>query len=281
MTLLLGAHMSVAGGIPLACERGREVGCTAIQIFTKSERQWKAKPLSDEDAASFRKSRQECGIRAAFAHDSYLINLASPDAELRKKSIQAFVHELERCEALGLEFLVTHPGSPGEAGEKVGLEMMSRSINEVHRETKGIVSRILLETTAGQGATVGWKFEQMRAIRDGLKEPERIGFCVDTCHIFAAGYDISTREGWEKVFDEFDRILGTSSIQAFHVNDSKKGLGCRVDRHEHIGKGCIGIEAFRCLMNDPRFREVPKVLETPKENDMDVENLRVLRSLVA
>jgi len=281
MTPLLGAHMSVAGGISLACERGREAGCTAIQLFTKSERQWKAKPLSDDEVAAFRKARHECGIEVAFAHDSYLINLATPNGDLRKKSIAAFLHELERCEALGLDFLVTHPGSPGEAGEKVGIDKMARSLNEVQSHTRGLAVQILLETTAGQGATVGWRFEQLRAIRDGLKEPDRIGFCVDTCHIFAAGYDVSTPDGWARVFDEFDTHLGTDTIRAFHVNDSKKGLGCRVDRHEHIGKGCIGLEAFRCLMNDPRFVRIPKVLETPKEDDMDLQNLRILRGLVS
>jgi deoxyribonuclease-4 len=156
---------------------------------------------------------------------------------------------------------------------------MIASLNDVHKRTRGVKTRILLETTAGQGATVGWRFEQMRAIRDGLKQPERLGFCVDTCHVFAAGYDLSTKAGWARVFEEFDTVLGTDTIVAFHVNDSKKGLGCRVDRHENIGKGAIGLEAFRCLMSDPRFKKVPKVLETPKEDDMDIVNLRTLREM--
>jgi len=280
VSLLIGAHMSVAGGFHLACERAREVDCAAIQVFTKSERQWKSKPIADEEAAAFRRARKTHGIEVAFAHDSYLINLATPDAALRRKSIAAFVHELERCETLGLDFLVTHPGSPGEAGEAKGLRFMSKALDEIHRRTKGFRAGVVLETTAGQGATLGWRFEQLRAIRDGLREPERIGVCVDTCHVFAAGYDISTREGWNRVFEDFDRTLGIGTIRAFHVNDSKKGLGCRVDRHEHLGRGCLGLEAFRSLMNDPRFRDVPKVLETPKDDDMDAENLRVLRSLV-
>lgn len=273
---LLGAHMSIAGGYHLACERAKLLGANAIQIFTKNASQWKAKPILDEEARAFRQARLAAGIEIAFAHDSYLINLAAPDGELRRKSIGAFVHELERCEQLGLAYLVTHPGSPGDAGEKAGIRNMIRSLNSAMRHSK---TRVLLETTAGQGATLGWKFEQMAAIRDGLREP--VGFCLDTCHLFAAGYDLSTKAGWGRVLGEFDKVLGIPTIHAFHVNDSRKGLGCRVDRHEHIGKGALGLEAFRCLMNDPRFRDVPKVLETPKEDNMDIENLRVLRSLVA
>lgn len=273
---LLGAHMSIAGGYPLACERAKEVGANAIQLFTKNASQWKAKPILDEEARAFRQARFACGVEIAFAHDSYLINLATPVEELRRKSLDAFIHELERCEQLGLSFLVTHPGSPGDAGEKAGIRNMIRSLNSAMRSSR---TKVVLETTAGQGAVLGRTFEQMRAIRDGLRRP--VGFCVDTCHVFAAGYDLSTRDGWERVFGEFDKVLGIPTIHAFHVNDSKKGLGCRVDRHEHIGKGALGLQAFRCLMNDPRFRDVPKVLETPKEDNMDLENLRVLRSLLA
>jgi deoxyribonuclease-4 len=278
-SLNLGAHMSIAGGLHLACERGREVGCDVIQMFVKNERQWKARPLEDADAAGFKAARKAHRIATAFAHDTYLINMASPDAALWKKSVDAFVDELERCEALGLEFLVTHPGSPGEAGEEAGIRNMIRGLDAAHRRTKGFRTRVLLETTAGQGATVGWRFEQLKAILGGLKDSDRAGVCLDTCHVFAAGYDLSTREGYERTMDEFDRHLGLRALEAFHVNDSKKGLGCRVDRHENIGKGAIGLEAFRCLMRDARFRGVPKVLETPKENGMDSVNLRLLREL--
>ena len=277
--MYLGAHMSIAGGLHLACERGAEVGCDVIQLFVKNQRQWKAPAFRDEEIAEYRKAQKAHAIHTAFAHDTYLINMASPDAAMRKKSVNAFVDELERCEALGLAYLVTHPGSPGDAGEKTGIRNMSRELNKVHRRTKGFAVRVLLETTAGQGATVGWNFEQMKAILDGLTEGDRLGFCFDTCHVFAAGYDLSTKAGYEETMASFDRILGLDRLEAFHVNDSKKGLGCRVDRHEHIGEGEIGVEAFRCLMRDPRFRRVPKVLETPKENDGDRRNLALLRRL--
>jgi deoxyribonuclease-4 len=276
----LGAHMSIAGGLHLACERGREQGCDVIQLFVKNERQWKGKALEDEAVARFRAARTASGIHTAFAHDTYLINMASPVPEMWRKSVDAFVEELERCEALGLAFLVTHPGSPGEAGEAVGIRNMAKGLDEAHRRTKGFAVRVLLETTAGQGATVGRTFEQMRAILDGVRDPDRVGICFDTCHVFAAGYDISTREGYERTMDQFDRALGLRKLEAFHVNDSKKGLGCRVDRHENIGKGAIGLEAFRCLMRDPRFRGVPKVIETPKENDMDPVNLGILKGFM-
>jgi deoxyribonuclease-4 len=272
--------MSIAGGVELAPTRGFEAGCEAIQMFTKNERQWKAKKLADESVAAFRKAMGETKLRVAFAHDSYLINLASPDKAMWTKSLHAFVDELERCEALGLPFLVTHPGSPGDAGEKVGIENMREGLNEAIKATKGCKVKVALETTAGQGATVGRSFEQMRAIFDGVKEQGRVGFVFDTCHVFASGYDIRTPAGWTEVLGRFDAAIGCSRILAFHVNDSKKDLGCRVDRHENLGKGCIGLEAFRCLMNDARFKDVPKVIETPKEDDMDAVNLGLLRSLI-
>lgn len=275
----LGAHMSISGGLHLACERGHTLGCDVIQLFVKNERQWKAKPLADAAVSEFKTARSAKGILTAFAHDTYLINLASPDPAMWKKSVDAFVEELERCEALGLEFLVTHPGSACEGGEASGIRLMVKGLNEAVRRTKGFATKILLETTAGQGSCVGWKFEHMRDILAGVKAPERLGLCFDTCHVFAAGYDISTREGYEKTMDDFDRTVGLEKLQAFHVNDSKKGLGCRVDRHENIAKGAIGLEAFRCLMRDRRFRNVPKVIETPKENDMDPVNLKLLRDL--
>jgi deoxyribonuclease IV len=277
----LGAHMSIAGGLHLACERGAEVGCDVIQIFVKNQRQWKSAPLKDDESRQFRTAQKAAKIVTAFAHDTYLINMATPDPAMFRKSVSAFVDELERSEALGLASLVTHPGSPGDAGEEVGIRQMRKGLNDALRRTKGFQVKVLLETTAGQGATVGWKFEQMKAILDGVKEPERIGFCFDTCHVFAAGYDISTREGYEKTMDEFDRAVGLDRIRAFHVNDSKKGLGCRVDRHENIGKGAIGLEAFRCLMKDVRFRNVPKVIETPKEEGMDPVNLGILREMMS
>lgn len=278
--LYLGAHMSISGGLHLACHRGQEVGCDVIQIFVKNQRQWAAPRMTDEEVGLFKAARKAAGIAAAFAHDTYLINLASPDKGMWKKSLAAFVDEIERCEALGLESLVTHPGSPGEAGEAAGIRNMARGLNETIRRTKGYRTLILLETTAGQGATVGRTFEQLRAILDGVNEPERVAFCLDTQHVFAAGYDLRTPEGYEETMSAFDRAIGLDRIRAFHVNDSKKPLGCRVDRHENIGRGEIGLAAFRCLMRDPRFRKVPKVIETPKEEGMDPVNLGILREMI-
>ena len=263
----------------MAPARGREVGCEAIQVFTKNQQQWKAKPLTDDDCALFKKAMAESKIQVAFAHDSYLINLATAVKAMLKKSLDAFVHELERCEMLGLSMLVTHPGSPGDAGEAVGIENMRIALNDAIKRTAGCRVKIALETTAGQGATLGRTFEQLRAILDGLKQPERVVICLDTCHVFASGYDIRTPSGWEETIAKFDATVGIPKLRAFHVNDSKKDLGSRVDRHENIGKGFIGVEAFRCLMSDERFVDVPKVIETPKENDMDPVNLKLLRKL--
>ncbi len=277
--MLLGAHLSIAGGLHLACERAKELGCNAIQIFTRNQQQWKAKPLADADVAAFRAAVAACDIGAAFAHDSYLVNLCSADTGIRRKSIAAFIDELERCDRLGLAFLVSHPGSPGEAGDDEGVRAMVKSLDEVLAGSRGARAGVVLETSAGQGACVGRTFEQMKAMVEGVREPERVGVCFDTCHVFAAGYDLRTAAAYDATMEAFDREIGTARIRAFHVNDSKKGLGCRVDRHEHIGRGEIGREAFRRLMRDTRFADVPKVLETPKDGDMDRVNLRLLRRL--
>jgi len=275
--MLLGAHMSIAGGLHLACEKGGALGCTAIQIFTKNERQWRAKPITDDDAKQFKAAVGTHKIQVAFAHDTYLHNLASPKPDLWRKSVDAFAEELERCERLGLDFLVSHPGSPGESGAEAGIARMREALAEILKRTSGFRSRILLETTAGQGATLGSRFDEMARILDGF---DAVGVCFDTCHVFAAGYDLRTRGCYDGVMEEFDRHIGLDKLRAFHVNDSKKDLGCRVDRHENLGQGCIGLDAFGFLMNDPKFQEVPKVLETPKENDMDAVNLAALRALV-
>ncbi len=278
---MLGAHMSIAGGLHLACERGRQAGCRAIQIFTRNQQQWKANVLTDEHVAAFRAARADHGIETAFAHDSYLVNLATPVSALRKKSLAAFVDELERCERLELPYLVTHPGSPGEAGDDTGVANMIASLDEALRSTRGCRTKILLETNAGQGACVGRTFEQLAAMLDGVHASERIGVCFDTCHVFVSGYDLRTRAAYDGTMEAFDRAIGTGRIRAFHLNDAKKGLGSRVDRHTHIGKGEIGLEGFRCLMNDTRFAGVPMVLETPKEEGMDETNLALLRGLIA
>lgn len=279
---LLGAHMSIAGGVGNALLLGQKLGCAAIQIFTKSARQWAAKPYSQEEIAQFHANRRATGIGAVIAHDSYLLNLGSPDAALRRRSVAAFIDELERCEVLGVSNLVAHPGAHAGAGELAGIKTIARSLDEIHRACPGYKTQVTLEITAGQGSTLGYRFEQIAALIDASREGERLRVCFDTEHVFAAGYDIRTREDFERTFAEFDAIIGIDRIAAFHLNDSKKAFHSRVDRHEHIGKGFIGIEAFRMLVNDPRFGGLPMCLETPKGPDMkfDWENLNLLRSLL-
>lgn len=280
--LLLGAHMSIAGGIDLAPLRGQQVGCRALQLFTKSSNQWRARLLPADEIERYRLNLQRAGITATVAHDSYLINLASTDPELHQRSEEAFREELERAEALGIPYLVAHPGAHMGAGEVAGLRRVAQSIRTVLKQTRGYLVRVVLETTAGQGTSLGHTFEQIAALLDEISVPERTGVCLDTCHIFAAGYDIRTAEGYAGVLDAFDRIVGVSHLKVIHLNDSKKGLGSRVDRHEHIGEGAIGPEAFRCLLTDPRLRGLPMILETPKGGDFvasDSRNLKALRCL--
>jgi deoxyribonuclease-4 len=281
--LLLGAHMSIAGGVDLAPLRGQQVGCRTIQLFTKSSNQWRARPLPPEEIERFRANLQTTGIAPAAAHDSYLINLASTDPALHHKSMAAFLEELERAEALGIPYLVAHPGAHMGAGEEAGLRQVAISIRELLKRTRGYQVQAVLETTAGQGTSLGHRFEQIAAILDQIGLPERTGVCLDTCHVFAAGYDIRTPDGYASVIREFDRTVGIANLKVIHLNDSKRGLGCRVDRHEHIGKGAIGLEAFRCLVTDPCLRGLPMIIETPKDNDFvsaDSRNLRTLRRLV-
>ena len=280
--LLLGAHMSIAGGVDLAPLRGQEVGCRAIQLFTKSSNQWRARPPPPEEIERYRANLKAVGITHAVAHDSYLINLASIEPALHRRSMAAFLEELERAEALGIPYLVTHPGAHMGAGEDAGLRQVANSIREILKRTKGYKVQVVLETTAGQGTSLGYRFEQIAALLDRIDLPERTGVCLDTCHVFAAGYDIRTPEGYADVLGAFDTVVGISHLKVIHLNDCKKELGCRVDRHEHIGKGAIGIEAFRCLVTDSRLRGLPMILETPKDDDYvaaDSRNLRTLRHL--
>jgi deoxyribonuclease-4 len=274
--------MSIAGGVGNALLDGRKVNCDAIQIFTRSSRQWAAKPYSKEEIEQFKINRNETGIATVIAHDSYLLNLGSPDSALRKRSIASFIDELERCETLAVSNLIAHPGSHVGAGEAEGIKTIAKSLDEIHTACPGYQTRITLEITAGQGSNLGYRFEQISAIIDSVKQGDRLRVCFDTEHAFAAGYDIRTKEGYERTFDEFDRVIGIERLAAFHLNDSKKELNCRVDRHEHIGKGCIGIEAFRLLLNDERFWGLPMCLETPKSPDLreDKMNLTLLRSLI-
>lgn len=276
---LLGAHVSIAESLSLAPERGQNIGCEAIQIFSKNQRQWKTKPLTEVEADGFKRAMEQHAIRAAMVHDSYLINLADPEEPGWKRSVAAFIDEMERCEALAIPRLVFHPGAPKEAGEEFGLKRIAKALDQCLSKAKAGSVMPLIENTAGQGSNVGWRFEHLRAILDGLSDPGRVSICIDTCHTFAAGYDVRTREGWEAILKEFDRVVGLKKIGAFHLNDSKKDLNCRVDRHENIGEGCIGIEPFRALVRDPRFKEVPMALETPGEDADFKRNLQVLKRL--
>ncbi len=281
--VLLGAHQSIAGGVEKALARGQEVGCDTIQIFVKTPNRWASKPLAEENVAAFRAAVTETGIWPVFAHSLYLINLATPDDALWDKSVAALVDDLERCERLELPGLVIHPGSHMGSGEETGLARIAAALDEVHARLPGYQVQVWLETTAGQGDYLGYRFEQLRAMIDGVRAPQRLGVCFDTAHAFAAGYELRTREGFDETWDAFDRVLGLEQLRAVHLNDSKRELGSRVDRHEHIGQGLLGLEPFRFLLNDARFRGLPMTLETEKGPDLaeDKENLRVLRSLIA
>jgi deoxyribonuclease IV len=279
--LLVGAHMSIAGGMHKAFERGKEVRCKTIQIFLKSSNQWKAKPLTEEDRVLFRKAQSSSRISPVIAHDSYLINLASPDRTLNRKSLDAFIEEMNRANFLGVPYLNLHPGAHMGAGTGEGIARVAAALREALNTVEPPVA-LLLENTAGQGSSLGSRFEELAAIMEKTNIPARVGVCLDTCHAFAAGYELRTEEGYGQTMEQFDRLIGLEKLLAFHVNDSKKDLGSRVDRHFHIGKGCIGLSAFRFLVNDRRFERIPKILETPKGtgNREDKRNLAALRSLV-
>lgn len=278
-SLLIGAHISIAGGIHLAIPRGEEVGCRALQIFTKNASQWRGRAISEEEARAFRQAWEQSPIGPVIAHDSYLINLASPDEELRRRSIAAFLDEMARCALLGVPDLVMHPGAHLGAGTAAGLDRLAEAFRTIFAEAPPAVT-VLLENTAGQGTCLGWRFEHLADIMARVPNG-RFGICFDTCHAFAAGYDLSSAEGYAAVLEEFDRLVGLERLRAFHVNDSKKELGSRVDRHEHVGQGAIGPAGFAALMRDPRFLGVPKILETPKgqEGEFDRMNLAALQKL--
>lgn len=288
--MMLGAHMSVSGGLHKAYERGKLAGCQTMQIFTKNERQWKGKPLTDEDLAVWQEAREAHRhlIGPVLTHDSYLINLANPSDEAWEKSLDAFRDEIERNTRLNIPYLVTHAGAHMGSGEEAGLARIAQAVNRIHRELEDSGAApgttILFETTAGQGSCLGYKFEHWARLLEQLDHPDWTGICFDTCHVFASGYDLTTPEGYAAAMSEFNHYIGLDKLKAFHINDSQKGLGSRVDRHEAIGKGAMGLEPFRFLMNDPRFRDTPMVLETPKgpDNDhkQDIENMATLRGLV-
>lgn len=279
----LGAHVSAAGGVDNAPGRAAEIGCVCLQLFTKQPSRWAEPGLDDVTAGAFGREREAHGIRTAVAHDSYLINLASPDPSLWERSLRSFERELRRSTRLGLDFVVTHPGNATDGDHETGLarnaEGLTRALEAVADPTT-----VLLELTSGAGTSIGATFENLAEILARLPDSlaPRAGVCVDTCHAFAAGYDLA--KDWDGVWAHFDDVLGLDRLRLFHVNDSKHPLGSRKDRHEHLGQGTLGVEPFRRLMNDPRFVQVPKLLETPKENDpltFDVMNLDFLRGLRA
>jgi deoxyribonuclease-4 len=280
---MFGSHLSIAGGMHNALLKAEELGCETVQVFTKNQQQWKCSPLNDEAVGSWRSHCDRLKFEHTVSHDSYLINLASPDAALRRKSIELFVEELSRCGTLGIPYLVTHPGAHMGEGEEIGLRRVAQSLDEVHAMVGKAKVITCLEITAGQGSSLGYKLEHLAEIICQVKAPERLGVCLDTAHLFAAGYDFRGRK-YAGFCREVERTVGLKRIKVLHLNDSKKDLGSRVDRHEHIGRGKIGLEGFRPIVRDKRFAKVPKILETAKEKDeqgreWDMVNLEVLRSL--
>jgi deoxyribonuclease-4 len=279
----VGAHISISGGLHLAIDRAVDAGCGVLQIFTRNSNQWKGKPVSDADAALFREKFIASGLHEVISHDIYLINLAAPPGDTRNKSLVAFRDELETCARLAINKIVMHPGSHLTDTPETGLARVIAAFDQLFSEVPQFEGRVLIETTAGQGSNLGRTFDELGAIIKGSRFPDKFGVCLDTCHIFAAGYDIATEEGYSDTMHQFDRLIGLERLHCFHLNDSKKGLGSRVDRHEHIGQGTLGLNPFRFILNDPRFATVPKILETPKsDNDeMDGVNMALLRSLMS
>ena len=280
---LLGAHMSIAGGLHKAFDRISRVRGEALQIFSKNQRQWRIPELTDAEIRDFLAAWEQWGKGPVAAHNSYLINLANPDKNKANRAVDAFADEIIRAKRLNIPYLVMHPGSHVGAGIDAGLEHLTTNLDRAFKQAKEAQTvMVLLETTAGQGTGIGASFEELAYVLAHSQFSKRLGVCLDTCHVFAAGYDIRTRAGYEKTFAAFDKTIGIERLKFFHINDSKKELGSRLDRHEHIGKGEIGLEGFRLLLNDPRFVNHPMVLETPKEKDLkeDIKNLKLLKSLM-
>jgi deoxyribonuclease-4 len=281
--LLIGAHQSIAGGTPRAVERGLSAGCRVVQIFVKNNNRWVGKAIEEAEAREFRLAVRRAGFSHVAAHTAYLINLASPSLELRRQSIAALADEIRRCHALGIRDLVLHPGAHCGEGEPAGVARIAQSLDEAFLMTEATRVRVLLETAAGQGSCVSHRFEHLRDILGAVRHRRRLAVCFDTCHVHAAGYDLTSEEGYAETIAAFDRAVGLSRLAAIHVNDSKKARGSRVDRHEHIGKGAIGRRGFRNLMTDPRLAAIPKFLETPKDETLalDRKNLTTLRRLAS
>jgi len=275
----LGAHVSVSGGLDQAPENGRRLGCDVIQIFTRNQKQWKARPLTMAEIKSFRSAFRSCHLQAAVCHSSYLINLASPDGVTLQRSREAFRDEFDRCDELGISSLVFHPGSHLKTGEKAGLCRIAESLNWILSQRNHSATTLLLETTAGQGTTLGYKFEQLAEILSLIKDSRRVGICLDTCHLFAAGYDLRTPRAFKETMRELDENVGLALVKLIHLNDSLKELGSRVDRHENIGKGRLRLETFRLLLNEEQFGNVPMILETPGGEEAYRNDLAILRKL--
>jgi len=280
--MLFGAHESIAGGVFNAIERGQKATCDTIQMFNKSSNQWRAKPLSDDEIGRFFDMIKATGVTVSVSHTSYLINIASPDPALNKKSCDALQVEMERCNTLKIPNLVFHPGSHVGTGEEAGIKLIGEKVNRIFEALKDNTVTLLFETTAGQGSNLGYTFEQLARMIDLVDNKGQVGVCLDTCHVFAAGYPLTDPKEYKKTMKAFDDTIGLDRLKIIHMNDSKKEFGSKRDRHEHIGQGMIGIEAFRNIVNDKKLKKVPKILETPKGDDLaeDIENLKVLRGLV-
>jgi deoxyribonuclease-4 len=288
--MILGAHVYTKGGLHNGISIGEELGCQAIQIFTKSPNRWVGKELTDDDVNTFIHRWRNSNIDIILAHDSHLTNLASPKADVLAQSYDAFLEQIYRASRLKIPYLVTHPGSylsaglpapqSRQAGEEAGLRLLSENLNKLLNQTVETDVMIVLETTAGQGTNLGYRFEQIKQVTDSIEQKHRVGVCVDTCHIFAAGYDIRTAKSYQTTFNKFDRIIGIENLKALHLNDSKFGFKSRIDRHEHIGRGKIGLEAFNLLINDERFKKIPMIIETPQGEGMDQINLETLKGLI-
>jgi deoxyribonuclease-4 len=281
---LLGAHFSIAKGVHRSIAEAVSYGCNTLQMFTKNANTWKEREISEIEIERFQRAVEESGVTGIASHTSYLINLASPDPRKHEMSCEALKRELRRSASLSIPFVVMHPGAHMGIGEKEGIAKIAASINRIFSQTPDLNVRLLLETTAGMGSSIGHTFEQLAAILQGVEQGDRLGVCLDTCHVFAAGYDMRSRASYRKTIKQFDDVIGLERLYVIHLNDSKKGLGSQIDRHEHIGQGQIGMEGFRALMNDRRFFDIPKIIETQKDSsgiDWDRINLDTLRGLVA
>lgn len=279
--MLLGAHISIADGFGESLIRGKNIGCDTIQIFVKSNIQWKARDIENFEIQEFFFNKRETKIDPVIAHSSYLINLASSNKRIRNLSIMSFIKELKMAKELKIQYFIFHPGYHKGAGLKKGIKLIAKALNQIiSKDNSRII--ILLETTSGQGSSIGYRFEQLADIINLVNKKRRIGVCFDTCHVFSSGYEIRNRKDYEKTFDEFEKIIGIKRLKVFHLNDSKGDLGSRIDRHQHIGKGYLELKPFRFILNDKRFQNIPMIIETPKDSGYkkDIENLTILRSLI-